>query len=141
MMKIKKLIAAGCAMILALTGCGAKEETPASAAKESSVVSSAEAKESSVVSSAVASEKPDEAQKVKLTIDGYDKDNFPRLDGSLANEPLLLRIIGDLTDTDADTAEVYLADSFENGGTSTSWGKLLYDSMDLIISYEPPQEV
>ena len=172
MMKINKIIAVGYAMILALAGCGAKEETPASDAKKSSVISSSDAndaKESSVISSAAVNDAKEsstisssavgdaegsttassdvsgeglaETKKIKLTIEGYDKDNFPRLDGSLANEPLLLRMIGDLTDTDADTAEVYLADSFVNGGTSTSWGKLLYDNMDLIISYEPPQEV
>ena len=55
MMKINKIIAVGCAMILALAGCGAKEETPASDAKKSSVISSSDAndaKESSVISSA-----------------------------------------------------------------------------------------
>ena len=110
MMKIKRLIAAGCVTILALTGCGAKEETPASAAKESSAVSSAvtnNAKESSMISSSdvsdaegstsvspvVSSGETSDAKKIKLTIEGYDKDNFPRLDGSLANEPLLLRMI------------------------------------------------
>lgn len=138
MMKAKTILAVGCATILTFTGCGARQEAPASNASESSAVSSVV---SSTVSSTVPGEIPDDTQPIKLTIDGYDKDNFPRLDGSLANEPLLLRMIGDLTDTDADTAEVYLADSFVNGGTSTSWGNLLYDSMDLIISYEPPQEV
>ena len=135
MMKVKKLIAAGCAMILALTGCGAKE---------SSMISSSDVNDAeglTTASSVVSSEESAKPKKVKLTIEGYDKDNFPRLDGSLANEPLLLRMIGDLTETDPDTAEVYLADSFVNGGTSTSWGKLLYDDMGLIISYEPPQEV
>ena len=43
MMKINKIIAVGCAMILALAGCGAKEETPASDAKKSSVISSSDA--------------------------------------------------------------------------------------------------
>ena len=38
MMKINKIIAVGCAMILALAGCGAKEATPASDAKKSSVI-------------------------------------------------------------------------------------------------------
>ena len=47
----------------------------------------------------------------------------------------------DLTDADSDTAEVYLADSFESGGTSASWGEPLNNEMDLIISYEPPQEI
>lgn len=144
MMRSNKIIAVSCAMILAFAGCGAKEEAPASDAKKSSVISSSAANDeegSTTVSSVASNEESAEPKKIKLTIEGYDKDNFPRLDGSLANEPLLLRMIGDLTDTDADTAEIYLADSFVNGGTSTSWGNLLYDSMDLIISYEPPTEI
>ena len=162
-MKYKKAVALGCAVLLALVGCGGNgngntsagnsEAAPdsAKAVSEASTVAASNVDESTTSiteDSAEAGNTSNTAnngnaadKKVKLTIDGYDKDTYPRLDGSLANEPLLLRMMEDLTDTDADTAEVYLADSFESGGTSTSWGKLLYKDMDLIISYEPPQEI
>ena len=74
MMKINKIIAVGCAMILALAGCGAKEETPASDAKKSSVISSSDAndaKESSMISSSDLSDAEESAgsKKIKLTIE------------------------------------------------------------------------
>ncbi len=160
-MKYKKAVALGCAVLLALVGCGGNgngntsaESSAAGSAKaasEVSTVAASNADESTASAtgdnaetdnaSNTADNKTAADKKVKLTIDGYDKDTYPRLDGSLANEPLLLRMMEDLTGADADTAEVYLADSFESGGTSTSWGKLLYKDMDLIISYEPPQEI
>ena len=160
-MKYKKAIALGCAVLLALVGCGGNgngnTDTKSSAAGSAKAVSEAGTAAASNADESTASATGDNAEtgnasntadnktaedkKVKLTIDGYDKDIYPRLDGSLANEPLLLRMMKDLTDADSDTAEVYLADSFESGGTSTSWGKLLNNEMDLIISYEPPQEI
>lgn len=88
MMRSNKIIAVSCAMILAFAGCGAKEETPASDAKKSSVISSSAANDeegSTTVSSVASNEESAEPKKIKLTIEGYDKDNFPRLDGSLAN--------------------------------------------------------
>ena len=160
-MKYKKAIALGCAALLALVGCGGNgngnTDTKSSAADSAKAVSEAGTTAASNADESTASATGDNTEtgnasdtadnktaadkKVKLTIDGYDKDTYPRLDGSLANEPLLLRMMEDLTDADSDTAEVYLADSFESGGTSTSWGKLLNNEMDLIISYEPPQEI
>lgn len=136
-MKMKKVIAIGCAAVFLLSGCGIGNNTQKNTTAEPPAVSDEKSDEPADASE----EKVNEPRKVTLTIDGYDKDIFPRLDGSLANEPLLMRMIRDLTGTDEETAETYLADSFVNGGTSTSWGKLLYDGADLIISYEPPQEV
>ena len=161
-MKYKKAIALGCAVLLALVGCGGNgngntsagnSEAAPDSAKAVSEASSVAASNADTGSTSAAGDNAEAGnasdtdengtaeKKVKLTIDGYDKDTYPRLDGSLANEPLLLRMMEDLTGADADTAEVYLADSFESGGTLTSWGKLLYKDMDLIISYEPPQEI
>ena len=150
-MMYKKAIALGCTVLLALTGCGGNGNSTSAInsgkiASEASSVTDASStstmgdkEENANASNANGDETTD--KKVKLTIDGYDKNTYPRLDGSLANEPLLMRMMEDLTGVDEDTAEVYLADSFENGGTSTSWGKLLNNEMDLIVSYEPPQEV
>lgn len=158
-MKYKKAAAIGCAVMLGLSGCGGSPSTDTGDKNKVSVVDqTAENNENDTKDTTVSvaaegdagetgtgsqtSESTESTEKtVKLHIDGYDKDTWPRLDGSLANEPLLVRMMEDLTDSDEDTAEVYLADSFENGGTSTSWGKLLNDQMDLIVSYEPPQEI
>ena len=131
---VKKFLAGALAIVCAfsLIGCGS------SGSGSGASDSSADVSDSSTDPSGGSG---DNGEKVSLHIDGYDNENIPRLDGSLANEPLLIRMMSELTDTDADTAETYLADSFVNGGTSTSWGKLLWDEMDLIISYEPPQEV
>ncbi len=155
-MKYKKAAAIGCAVMLGLAGCGGSSSTDTGEKSKVSVVDqttenntkdttggvAAGSDTDETVTDSQTSETTESTEKtVKLHIDGYDKDTWPRLDGSLANEPLLVRMMEDLTDSDEDTAEVYLADSFENGGTSTSWGKLLNDQMDLIVSYEPPQEI
>ncbi len=118
-MKSRKFFAALCICAMAFTACAPTNTKPANE------VSTTESN----------------PEKISLHIDGFDKNHIPRLDGSLANEPLLIRMMTELTGADADTAETYLADSFENGGTSTSWGKLIYNNMDLIVSYEAPQEI
>lgn len=124
-MNKKILIALLCVSTLSLTSCaGLSPQEPAS-----------------TVQSETQSNANNTSSKTKLSIEGYDETHIPRLDGSLANEPLLIRIMSDLTNSDVDTAETYLADSFINGGTSTSWGRLTEDNMDLIISYEPPLEI
>lgn len=154
-MKNRKNISMLCAIsvsaFLSLTGCaggadlGQSETTEVSGATGSGeaagqVESTEEAETTEMLET---TEKSDllEDKKVRLHIEGYSNENIPRLDGSLANEPLLIRIMSELTETDAETAESYMAESFANGGTSTSWGKLIYDNLDLIISYEPPYEV
>lgn len=79
---------------------------------------------------------------VKLSVEGWDAKNMPRFDGSLANEPLLLRMMTDLSGVDEETAEEFLLDyGLVNGGTSTSWSGLAYEENELVISYEPPAEV
>ena len=124
-------------------GSGATENSDVSsrAAESSTVSSPSEISSTAEPEGSSSVVDPSGGDKVSLHIDGYDSDNIPRLDGSLANEPLLMRMMEELTGADEETAEVYLADSFENGGTSTSWSKLLWDEMDLIISYEAPDEV
>ncbi len=112
---------------MVLTGCTKKTDDPATTESktEATTESTTEAKE----------------KKVHVTIDGYSAENPPHLDGSLANEPLLLRLMAELTGTDEEMAETYLSESFVNGGTSTSWDRLLNKEMDLIVSYEAPDEV
>jgi len=151
-MKNAKLLAVLCVGAIALTGCGSAASGDKSLKKTESTQEQNETQETQDETQENASENTEtdekeqenteeENDRVSLHIDGYDADNIPRLDGSLANEPLLMRMMQELTGVDAETAEVYLADSFENGGTSTSWGKLIYNSMDLIVSYEAPQEI
>ncbi|MDO4526428.1 MAG: hypothetical protein Q4B61_13995, partial [Bacteroidales bacterium] len=89
-MKFRRILAIGCAIMLLLVGCQTNKNGNAGEQTSSQ----------------------EQTKKVKLAIDGYDKEHYPRLDGSLANEPLLKRMLSDLTDTDLDTAETYLADSF-----------------------------
>ena len=153
-MKRKTILPLLLCSALLLGACGStsggSQGTSSDNGKTAEVSETTEASETDEDSEAVEdSEKTDSSESdpssadsgVHLSIDGYDSEHFPNLDGSLANQPLLLRIMSELTGADDDTVETYFADSFENGGTSTSWGKLIYESMDLIISYEPPQEV
>lgn len=79
---------------------------------------------------------------VKIPVKGWNEEELPKFDGSLANEPLLLRMMTDLSGADQDTAEDFLVSyGLVNGGTSTSWISLNDGECDLIISYEPPEEV
>ncbi len=127
MRRWKKYIAISLAAMMLLTGCTSKK------------VENEENSKTTESSSEDCNSKPN--REVHIKIDGIDKDHLPRLDGSLANEPLLIRIMEELSGEDADMAETYLADSFVNGGTSTSWGRLLEQDMDLIVSYEAPDEI
>ncbi len=77
-------------------------------------------------------------------IPGIDAENYPWIDGSTANHPLLARIYREICGVDVETSESMV--SFDLGSTGSIWGKMLWDSEgnntpDLWIVYEAPEDV
>jgi len=77
-----------------------------------------------------------------LPIAGIDAENYPLIDGSTANHPLLARIYAEITGLPREEAETLV--QFNLGSTGLIWTDFLNDypdTPDLLIVYEPPEEV
>lgn len=79
-------------------------------------------------------------------IEGYDAENYPYIDGSTANHPLLARIYQELCGVDRETAENMVP--FNLGSTGSIWWQMLdnheipYENYPaLYVVYEPPEDV
>ena len=63
-------------------------------------------------------------------------EEYPRVDGSTANLPLMARVMQDTCGISAEEAE----NLTQNTGTNTSWNRLVNNGADLLLVYEAPQE-
>lgn len=76
-------------------------------------------------------------------IKGIDAENYPWIDGSTANHPLLAKIYETVCGVDKDTSESMIA--FNLGSTGSIWEDFFTMDReiqpDLLIVYEPPEEV
>ncbi len=63
-------------------------------------------------------------------------EEYPRVDGSTANLPLMARILSDTCGISLEDAE----DRTSNTGTNTSWNLLVSGDVDLLLVYEAPED-
>jgi ABC-type phosphate transport system, periplasmic component len=80
----------------------------------------------------------------ELPIKGIDAENWPWIDGSTANHPLLARIYREICGVDKETSETMV--SFNLNSTGSIWEAMLTDkegsyTPDLWIVYEAPEDV
>lgn len=80
------------------------------------------------------------AEPSALPVPGISAEEYPRIDGSTANHPLISRIYSEICGISRDDAETLV--DLDLGSTGSIWEKMIYDdSADLLIVYEPPEEV
>jgi len=65
-------------------------------------------------------------------------DNFPRIDGSTANMPLIAAIYSRMLDISMDEAETLVQTS---GGTGAVWRNMMWEGADMLIVYEAPEMI
>lgn len=69
---------------------------------------------------------------------GVDAGNYPRVDGSTANMPLMARLYSEICGVPLKDAEALISAS---GGTGQVWRNMLYGGADLLLVYEAPEGV
>ena len=77
-----------------------------------------------------------------LPIEGIDAERYPYIDGSTANHPLLARIYAEICGIPKEEAETLV--DFDLGSTGSIWVNMIENpdyAPDLLIVYEPPEEV
>ena len=121
-MKWKALLAAFFAALL-VTGCVPRGEAPASQAEAE--VTSAE-------------ESPAAASPAGGILPGVSAENYPRVDGSTANMPLLAKLYSEICGVPIKEAETLVAVS---GGTGAVWRNMMYQGADVLLVYEAPEVV
>ena len=65
-------------------------------------------------------------------------DNYPRVDGSTANMPLMAALYGSTCGISADEAEAFVQAS---GGTGAVWRNMMHGGADLLLVYEAPENL
>ena len=133
----KRFFCLACMLMLFLSACGPNTESTAS--REESTPSAAESEHTPS-----ASESQGSRPAVSLPIPGIDAENYPWIDGSTANHPLLARIYREICGVDKETSETMV--NFDLGSTGNIWEKMLSDkegryTPDLWIVYEAPEDV
>jgi len=68
----------------------------------------------------------------------FNMDNFPRIDGSTANMPLIAAIYSRILDISMDEAETLVQTS---GGTGAVWRNMMWGGADVLIVYEAPENI
>lgn len=63
-------------------------------------------------------------------------EEYPRVDGSTANLPLMARVLADTCGVSPEEAENWTG----NTGTNTSWNRLVDGDVDLLLVYEAPAD-
>lgn len=120
------------AVLIVLTACG-----PAGSGEKQSFSAPSGASTSP-------SEASTPAGNSSLPISGIDGENYPWIDGSTANHPLLARIYREVCGVDQERSETMV--NFDLGSTGNIWQKMLLDiegerTPDLWIVYEAPEDV
>ena len=120
-MRIKQLAAVLAAIcLLILVSCGEKN-TAASSGASSDAATSGES-----------------AGAIGPGIQGINAENYPRIDGSTANMPLLAKLYSGICGVPLDDAETMVQTS---GGTGAVWQNMMFDGADLLIVYEAPDHI
>jgi phosphate transport system substrate-binding protein len=96
--------------VLTFTSCGAADTAPQAPAEPQAAVSLA----------------------------GITAENYPRVDGSTANMPLMAALYSKICGVPAEEAETLVQTS---GGTGAAWRTLLWGEPDLLLIYEAPESV
>ena len=73
-----------------------------------------------------------------IHIPGVNAENYPKIDGSTANMPLLARLYAGICGVTAEEAEAMVSVS---GGTGAAWRSLLWGDVELLIVYEAPDGI
>ena len=71
-------------------------------------------------------------------VPGLSAENFPRVDGSTANLPLLAKVYSEVCGVPMEEAETKVAVS---GGTGAVWRNMMYGGADLLLVYEAPENI
>ena len=103
------------ALLLTLAACGSGNEPPAEQ---------------------VSSESSSEASGAGLP--GIGVENYPRVDGSTANLPLMARVYSEICGVPLEEAETLVQAS---GGTGAVWRNMMYEGADLLLVYEAPENI
>ena len=75
-----------------------------------------------------------------LPLEGIDAENYPTVNGSTANHPLICRIYEEICGVSEEKAETMV--NLDLGSTGSIWVNMLNGyGPDLLIVYEPPEEV
>lgn len=126
-MKGKILAAMLCGgMVLSMAACQDKAAPEVSSALTSSVVSGENA-----------SGNASESAASKEVLPGVNAGNFPRIDGSTANMPLIAEVYSQLCGVSLDKAETMV----EVSTTAPAWRRLANGEADLLLVYEAPESV
>ena len=83
-------------------------------------------------------EEPGESLHPTISIPGISADNYPRIDGSTANLPLMAKLYSGICGVSEEEAETMVSVS---GGTGEAWRSMVWDNADLLIVYEAPDGV
>jgi len=112
----KRIIFFMTAMLLTLTACGGASNNPP------------------------ASEVPTETSSgVSVIVPaGINADNYPRVDGSTANMPLMAKLYSEICGVPLEEAETLVQAS---GGTGAVWRNMMYEGADLLLVYEAPENI
>lgn len=73
-----------------------------------------------------------------IEIPGISAENYPRVDGSTANMPLLAKLYSEVCGVPLDQAETLVQVS---GGTGAVWRNMMYEGADLLLVYEAPENI
>lgn len=71
-------------------------------------------------------------------IPGLDVQNYPRVDGSTANMPMMARIYSEVCGVPLSEAESAV---YSSEGTGAVWRNMMYEGADLLLVYEAPETV
>ena len=69
---------------------------------------------------------------------GINAGNYPRVDGSTANMPLMAKLYSEVCDIPLEEAETLVQAS---GGTGAVWRNMMYEGADLLLVYEAPENI
>lgn len=115
---------------LLLSGC-------ATTAASSSAVSTSSTTSSVASSSSQASAATGETKPVSGAIAGVNAENYPRIDGSTANLPLMAKMYSEACGMPLEEAQT----AVEVNGTSSAWRNMINGDVDLLVVYEAPETV
>ncbi|MEG2039422.1 MAG: substrate-binding domain-containing protein, partial [Oscillospiraceae bacterium] len=82
-------------------------------------------------------EEKEETQTTQAVLEGVTAQNYPRVDGSTANMPLMSAVYSKICGVPLEKAE----DLVQAKGTAESWRGLSYGESDLLLVYEAPETV
>jgi len=135
---IRYFLLAMLCVLLVLSGCK-PAETSYTAVITTPPASSQSASSSEPVSPV--SSEPETAEPAAAPlIEGIGLDNYPSINGSTANHPLIARLYAELCDIPLEEAETLV--ELDIGSTGSIWQRFLNGyGPDLLIAYEPPEEV